>query len=134
MKKIFTMILVAAGTISFASAQSHNEKNIARNDNNKTSNDYGQHSGFDKNNSVAYNDNYFSYKEKQVKLEKINREFDQKIVAVQHNRRLSSREKVKQVKWLQTQRNNEISKVEHQYAKSNQKAERKTPGHDSHKW
>jgi len=48
MKKIFTMILVAAGTISFASAQSYNQKVIAYNDNKKMSNDRDDHNAFDK--------------------------------------------------------------------------------------
>ncbi len=121
-------------TISFASAQSHSQKDIAWNDNKKVSGDYDHHSGYDKNNTGSYNDNYFSYKEKQAKVERINREFDQKIAAVKNSRRLRDREKAKQIQLLQNQRKNEISKVEYQYAKNNHKADRKTPGHDSHKW
>ncbi|MEP7253585.1 MAG: hypothetical protein ABI683_14435 [Ginsengibacter sp.] len=134
MKKIFTMILFAAGTISFASAQSHNQKDIARNDNRKVSNVYDQHSGYAKNNSVSYNDNYFSYKEMQKRIVRINREYDQRIAAVRSNRFLKNRQKNKQIEFLQNQKKNEISKVQFQYAKSNQKTDRKTPHHDSHKW
>ncbi len=126
MKKIFTMILFAAGTISFASAQSHQDKNIAWNDSKKISND--KHYGFNKGNGVAYGNSYFSQKEKQEKLQMINREFDQKIASVKYNRRLSSREKAKQIQWLQGQRKDALNKVEFQYAKSN------SHGHDSHKW
>ncbi len=39
MKKIFTIILFAAGTIGAASAQSNIQKNIAYNDHNKVDND-----------------------------------------------------------------------------------------------
>ncbi|MDP4284957.1 MAG: hypothetical protein Q8891_11065 [Bacteroidota bacterium] len=130
MKKIFTMTLFAAAAISFASAQSHNEKNIVWNDNNKVSKNYDQHSSFDKKNGIAYNENYFPYKEKQVKMEKINHEFDQKIASVKNNRRLNRWEKAKQIQWLQIERKNKISKMEYQYASS----QKKTSGHDSHKW
>ena len=134
MKKIFTMILFAAGTISFASAQSHNQKDVAWNNNKQVSNVYNQHSGYDKSNSVSYNDNYFSYKQMQEKIARINREYDQKIATVRSNRFLKNRQKSKQIELLQNQKKNEISKVQFQYTKSNQKADRKTPGHDSHKW
>ena len=126
MKKIFTMILFSAGTISFAAAQSHPDKNIAWNDNKKISND--KHSVFDKSNGVAYDKSYFSLKEKQEKLQIINWEFDQKIASVKYNRRLGARKKARQIQWLQSQRKDAISKVEFQYAKS------KSSGHDSHKW
>ena len=134
MKKIFTIILVAAGTISFASAQSNNQRNIARNDNKKINTDYKQHSSFEKTNSVAYNDNYFSYKEKQQKLEMINREYDQKIVSVKYNRHLSGREKSNQIQWLQSQRKNEITREEYQYAKNNQKVKSRDSFHAAKKW
>ena len=128
MKKIFTMILFAAGTISFASAQSPRRKNIAFNDNKKAGNDYDAHSNIASHSGVAYNDHYFSYKEKQVKLQMINREYDQKIASVKSKRHLNAWEKTKQIQWLQSQRKDEISKLEFQYAKSN------SSGHDLHKW
>jgi len=131
MKKIFTIMLVAAGTISFASAQSY--KSIADNDNKKM-NDYNKHATLGKTSSVTYNDAYFSYKEKEAKLEKINREFDQKIAFVKNSRHLRKGQKAKQIKLLQNQKKNEISKVEFQYAASNHKADSKNFGHDSHKW
>jgi hypothetical protein len=126
MKKIFTMILFAAGTISFTSAQSHPDKSIAWNDNKKINNH--KHSDFNKGNVVPYGDSYFSQKEKREKLLMINREFDQKIASVKYNRHLSGREKARQIQWLQGQRRDAINKVEFQYAKS------KSFGHDWHKW
>lgn len=134
MKKIFTIILAAAGTISSASAQSINQKSIAYNDHSKMSNQYDQHATFGKTNNIAYKDGYFSYKEKEVALAKINREFDQKIAFVIHDRHLNGRGKSRQIQMLQNQRKNEISKVEFQYAKSNQYAISKKGGHDTHKW
>jgi hypothetical protein len=128
MKKIFTMILFAAGTISFASAQSYGKDN-AYNDNKKMSNDRDEHFAFDKDKSAGYNNSYFSLREKQARLERIDREFDQKIAAVRYNRRLSGREKSKQIKFLQMQKQDEIRKVEFEFAKSNRN--NKSHGHDS---
>lgn len=130
MKKIFTMMLVAAGIISFASAQSYNQKDIAWNDNKKISNNRDDHNAFDKDKSFGYNDSYFSLKEKQAKLDKINREYDKKIAEVKFNRHLKGWGKSKQIQFLQIQKQKEINQVEYEYAKSNQKS--KTHGHDSH--
>jgi len=129
MKKIFTMILFAAGTISFAAAQSYNKKDNAYNDNKKISNDRDDHIAFDKDKGTGYNDSYFSLREKQAKLERIDREFDQKIDAVRFDRRLSRKEKSRQIQWLQMQKQDEIRKVEFEFAKSNRK--NKSYGHDS---
>lgn len=134
MKKIFTIILAAAGTISVASAQSKHQKSIAYNDSKKMSNDYDQHATFGKTNSVVYKDAYFSYKAKEAKLASINREFDQKIAFVKHDRHLNGWEKSRQIQVLQNQRKNEISNMEFQYAKSNQYAISKKGGHETHKW
>lgn len=132
MKKFFTIILFAAGTISFASAQSNHQQYNTRNDKKTASNGYNHHPGFEKNNSVVYNDNYFSYKDKQRKLEMINRQYDQKIISVKRNYRLSGREKVNQIQWLQSQKKNEIAKVEYQFAKSNQRGYSKASALDSY--
>ncbi|MEO6837475.1 MAG: hypothetical protein ABI261_08730 [Ginsengibacter sp.] len=133
MKKIFTIILVAAATIGSASAQSFNHKSIAYSDHSKMSNQYDQHSTFDKTNSIAYKNSYFSFKEKEATLAKINREFDQKITFVKHDRHLNGWEKSKQIQMLQNQRKNEIGNVEFQYAKSSQYVISKKGGHDTHK-
>ena len=133
MKKIFTIILAAAGTISAASAQSNQQKSIAYNDHKVISNDYGQQGSYGKTNSVNYNDAYFSYKEKEAKLANINRSFDQKIVFIKNDHHLNGRQKAKQIQFLQNQRKNEISKVEFQYAKGNQYSTSKKGGQDNHK-
>ena len=65
---------------------------------------YDQHAAFGKIGNVAYKDANFSYREKETKLEKINREFDQKIVFVKNERHLKGREKMKQIQLLQNQR------------------------------
>ena len=134
MKKIFTIILAAAGTISAASAQSNHQKNIAYNDHKVISNDYGQQGSYGKTNGVNYNDTYFSYKAKEAKLEMINHEYDRKIAFVKMDRHLNGWQKTKQIQLLQNQRKNEISKLEFQYAKSNQYAISNKGGHETHKW
>ena len=135
MKKIFTFLL-AAGTITVASAQSPFQKdrafkereiqtrNISRNNNyesNSGSNDHGR--------------SLFSFKEKEGQLQKIHRKFDHKIAAVKKNRRFNAREKSALVQKLQNQRRQEISLVQSRYKKANQ---RDTGKHfdknNSHRW
>jgi hypothetical protein len=128
MKKIFTIMLVAAGTIGVASAQS--DKGIAFNGGKKMSN--YQHAGFGKGNMVSHND-AFLFKQKEAKIGQINREFGQKIFLIKNDRHLRSGQKVRQIRMLQNQRKNEISKIEFQYAQ-NQKAGKKMYGNDSHNW
>ncbi|CAN5617213.1 hypothetical protein BH11BAC3_BH11BAC3_01390 [soil metagenome] len=127
MKKIFTLVLFAAGTISFASAQTHNQtKNITV--------DYAHQPGYD-NHSTGYTTATFTYKEKEAQLSKINRSFNQQTADVKHNRRMNSWEKSKQIRLLEKQRSEAISQVEYRFAKNNQ---RDIGGHfdnnNSHKW
>lgn len=115
MKKMFTLILLATGTIQFATAQFKNQPVFAYNDK--------KHAGIDDRSSATFdkhgNDAYFSFKEKQEKLQRIDREFDQKIDFVKHNWRLNRREKSRQTDMLQMQRKNEINRVEYEFEKSN---------------
>ncbi len=134
MKKIFTIMLVAAGSVGSASAQSNYQKSVAYNGNKKTINVYRQPTIVVKTNNIHNNDGNFFYKEKETKLANINHAFDRKIFFVKNNRHLNGRQKAKQIQVLQNQRKNEISMVEFQYAKSNHNTKRKTPGFDSHKW
>ncbi|MEO7119474.1 MAG: hypothetical protein ABIY62_00170 [Ginsengibacter sp.] len=120
MKKIFTMILVAAGTISFASAQSNNS--IAFNGH-KSMNDHNRNASFAKTNSAAHHDAYFSYKEKDVKAQKTSHEFHQK-----------SWGKTKQFSLMQDHKRTEMSRMKLQHAVSHHQADSKMYGHDSHKW
>ena len=132
MKKIFTIILAAAGTIGAASAQSINQKNIAYNEHSKMTNERGLKSNHTTTTMVNYNDANFS-KAKAAKLEMINHEYDQKMASVKNNPHLSSRQKTKQIQMLQNQRKDEMNKVKMQYAKSSHKTASKTVYHQSHK-
>lgn len=124
MKKMFTLILITAGTIGAASAQTGKHESVAYNDSKKMSDHHD--AAFSKTGSIAFNDALFSYKAKEAKLKEIDREFDHKIALVKMNWHLSNRQKARQIQLLQDQRKNEISKVEFEFSKSNT--------HDSHKW
>ncbi len=133
MKKIFTIILAAAGTIGAASAQSKHEKNVAYNDNARATKSYDDHDSYGKSKTANYYDSYNSYNEKQQQLERINREYDQKIAFVKNNRRLNRREKERQIKWLQDQRKQEMRQVEYQYENYGHNGDSRSFGHDEHK-
>lgn len=134
MKKIFTIILAAAGTLSFASAQPVNGKNVTYNDHKKMIKDYNQQSIYGKTNNVNYNDAKYVYQQKQDKMAAINREFDQKIVFVEYNYSLSNREKSKQIQLLQNQRNNELKKTDFQYAIAGHQVNDRNGKYDRNKW
>ncbi len=124
MKKIFTIILFAAGTITIATAQSKNQHD----------NTYINHEVsyiHDSHDSYGSNDNFrFSYKEKEAKLKQIERAFDERIAFAKNSRFLSNREKSKEIKLLEKQKRIEMNKVQMQYEQSDHKAY----GHDAKKW
>lgn len=123
MKKIFTLALLTAGTISIAAAQSkdkrYNPYNSNKNETNAVVIDYNHQRGFDKNKGDAYNVPSFYFKEKEQQIEKINRTFDWKIDAVKMNRHLRGFEKNKQIRMLENQRKEAISQVQYRYETSN---------------
>ncbi|HEY5392692.1 MAG TPA: hypothetical protein VIJ57_11285 [Hanamia sp.] len=134
MKKFLTIILAAAGTISFASAQPVNGKNVTYNDHKKMIKDYDQHNIYGKTNNVNYNDAKYLYQKKQAKMAAINRDYDQKIAFVKYNRRLSNREKSKQIQLIQNQRNNELKKMDFQYAAAGHQSNDRNAKYDRNKW
>lgn len=132
MKKIFTIILAAAGTISAASAQSINQKKIAYNEHSKTSHAKGVISNHNTTTMVNYSHANFS-KAKAAKLKMINHRNDHEMASIKNKKHLSDRHKTKQIQMLQNQRKNEISKVELKHEKSSHFATSKTTSHHSHK-
>ena len=124
MKKIFT-VLLAAGTFAVSSAQpgqKNGSYNDSKNAKQSTGVDYAYQSpGNNNNKSVAYENSSFSFREKEMQLQRINREYDQKIAYVKKNRRMNSWEKSKQIKTLENQRRHEISQVQYRYKKNNRK-------------
>ncbi|HXS54849.1 MAG TPA: hypothetical protein VN726_01925 [Hanamia sp.] len=133
MKKIFTIILVAAGSISFASAQSFKGYDGHNNHRKTESKVIVQNNRFTKTNNVNYNDAKFVYQQKQEKINSINREFDQKIAFV-NNRRLNNWQKTKQIQSLENQRNQALRSLDAQYAATDHRSNSNGSRYDSHKW
>ena len=111
MKKIFTLVLIAAGTIGIANAQSKFDRNDGYN--NSTAFDRNH----DKNDFDRYDD-YISLREKDAMILNINREYNHKIAEVKWNRYLNNREKKKMIKALEMERRERIVKVEQRYERS----------------
>jgi hypothetical protein len=113
MKKIFT-ILLAAGSVTFASAQSsHN--NSWNGDGKGNSRDVilGQsNSSVYRNNTMVYNDRSFGNQDRDWQIQRINREFDQRIAEVKYDRHLRQYEKNRQIKMLERQRDEQIREVQ----------------------
>jgi len=89
MKKIFTL-LFAVGIVGIASAQS------SRFDNHKQDNGY------------AVNKRHFD-------VQKINRDYDYKIVVVKRDRHLNFFEKAKQIRFLENQRTIECNRAQYSF-------------------
>jgi hypothetical protein len=128
MKKIFT-ILVAAASVTIASAQSkgswgHDEKSSSRDVILGQSN-----STVYKNNTASYGSSSFSIKERDAQVKRINREFDQKINAVQRDRHLRFYEKSRQIKMLERQRDEQIRDVQQRFSR-----DQRDSRYDNRKW
>jgi hypothetical protein len=128
MKKIFT-ILLAVGSVTFASAQSkgswgHDEKSSSRDvilgQSNVT---------VYKSNTTSYGSGFFNTKDRDAQVNRINREFDQKIASVQRDRRLRSYEKSRQIKMLEKQRDQQIREVQQRYSRDQHDSR-----YDNRKW
>ena len=132
MKKIFTIILAAAGTIGAASAQSINQKSIPYKEHSKMSNERSLKSHHTATNTLKYKNENFS-KEKAAKSETFNHKNDQKIAFEKNNQHGNGRQKTKQIQMLQNQRKNEMNKVKIKHAKSSHHTASKSVYHQSHK-
>lgn len=141
MKKIFT-ILLAAGSISFASAQSvshndnfgHNDKTYSRDriSGQSTPNEY-------RNNTSVYNNSSFDTRDRDEQMQRINWGFDQRIEAIQRDRHLRSYEKSRQIKMLERQREEQIKQSEmrsssHSWSADNRYSNHNDDHHNDHKW
>jgi len=116
MKKLFTLLLVA-GSISVASAQGFGQKDKPFKDGKYESRD--NHTGdFGKDKAKDFNDYSFSIKEKERQIEKINREFDLKILMVKRSRHLRAKEKTRQIRMLESERYNEIREIQVRFEKN----------------
>lgn len=122
MKKIFTLLL-AAGTFISATAQHNgNVKNSGtnrgedRNQYNSGVNSYGRSS------TGSYGTAAFSFREKEMELQRTNLWYNQQIAAVNRKRFLSGREKKQQIRMLETQRMAAIRDIQFRYEQLQQRA------------
>lgn len=131
MKKIFT-ILLAAGTVTFASAQS---KESWGHDQRGNSRDvvYGQsNSNVYRNNTNDYNSYSFDLRNRDEQIQKINWEFDQKIKSVKRDRHLRFYEKSGQIQMLERQREEQIREVQMHFSGTRDKHDDNR--FNTHKW
>jgi DNA-binding helix-hairpin-helix protein with protein kinase domain len=120
MKKIFTIIL-AVGTVTFASAQSSSHDGKWSSNDKGSSRDMvlGNHNSNEyKSNSYNYNPFSFSTGDRDEQIQRINREFDQKITEVKWDRHLRSRQKTKQITMLEKQRDEQIRQIQMHFSDS----------------
>ena len=97
MKKLF-VLMIALGALATANAQSR--RDVGMNDRNTVFND--KRPGTD----IRYENNN-EWRRKEA-IEKINREFDYKIVSVRRSRYLSNRERNRQIQMLERERAQKI--------------------------
>ena len=116
MKKLFTLLL-AAGSISVASAQGFGQKDKSFKDGKYESRD-GRDGDFGKDKSKDFNDYSFSVKEKDRQIEKINREFDLKVLMIKRSRHLRAKEKLRQIRMLENERYDQIKEVQFRFEKN----------------
>ena len=115
MKKIFTLVL-SLGVLSSVFAQTGHSRTVV-NDHSKTV-IVVDHRG---------DDNARMERDKAAQIQKINREFDSKILQVQKNRRLRNAEKKRQIRSLEQQRTQQINMVNARYSHVNN-------GHDGKRY
>ncbi|MGB8194265.1 MAG: hypothetical protein WCF67_20200 [Chitinophagaceae bacterium] len=110
MKRLF-VLLIAAGSFTFASAQSLSKSAHPSYDDSK----YG------KVESVSNDRGYgsFSAKERDREIKKINREFDARIASVRRSRHMRSSEKSREIRILENQRDQQIRMVNMRFTNSN---------------
>jgi len=116
MKKLFTLLL-AAGSISVASAQGFGQKDKSFKDGKYESRD-DRTGDFGKDKSKDFNDYSFSVKEKDRQIEKINREFDLKVLMIKRSRHLRAKEKLRQIRMLENERYDQIKEVQFRFEKN----------------
>jgi len=116
MKKLFTFLL-AVGTISVASAQGFGQKDNSSKDG-KYESRVDRDGNFGKDKPKDFNDYSLSVKDKERQIEKINREFDQRILMVKRSRHLRAKEKSRQIRMLESERYDQIKVVQIRFEKN----------------
>jgi hypothetical protein len=127
MKK-FLLLVAAAGSITIASAQSR-QPGYGKNDSKEM-----VYSSSHSNGNVS-NDRGFSAssREKEMQIKKIQQDFDQRIAAVNRDRRLRWSEKSSRIRSLEKQRDQQIKQVEQRYSFQSGR-DKNTSSYENHKW
>lgn len=133
MKKIFT-ILFSFGLVTAAFAQSH-----GRNSHSQSGYpDARPVPGKTIDRDVYANDNRryddYNLRELNIQKQRINREYDARIMAVKRSRWLRASEKSRQVRLLERERMEEIRRVTARYSKSNNRYDDRYSKADNRKW
>ncbi len=109
MKKILAVVF-SLGLLSTAFAQGGHQRDMA----------YGKPTNPVYNdNKYGRNDGFFSAREKDAQIQRINREFDYKIMAIKRNRYMRNGEKNREIRQLERQRAAEIRDVNLRFSRQN---------------
>jgi len=126
MKKLFTILLsFGVMTSVFAQAQDRDKHE----DSKKFDAKYGQYEKQDnksshdvaRTNEHGYDNTYASNRERDAQLQRINNEYDNRMMSVKSNRRMHASEKSRQLKMLESERAAKIKKVNMDFSKSSDK-------------
>lgn len=110
MKKILAVVF-SLGLLSTAFAQGgyQKDRDMA----------YGKPTNPVNNDKYGRNDGYFSAREKDAQIARINREFDYKIMAIKRNRYMRNGEKNRQIRQLERERTQEIRELNQRFSRQN---------------
>ena len=119
MKKIFTLLL-AVGLISMAQAQpgaGKNSRNDRRHNQSTVEKDYDKRYGDGRDNDRRYNGIMSPVRQRDLAIARVNREYDWKIQKVRNNVYKSRSKKRRQIRFLNDQRQREISRIHYEFSK-----------------
>lgn len=108
MKKIFALLIAVTAVGSVFAQSNRNWDN--RDDHRETASVYNR-------NNDRYDNNRFTAKERDAQINRINAIFDQRIEAVQRDRRLKNSARKQEIRQLEEQRRNKIREVNERYAR-----------------
>jgi len=85
-------------------------------------------------NKYGRNDGYFSAREKDAQISRINREFDYKIMAIKRNRYMRNAEKNREIRQLERERAQEIRELNQRFSRQNSGWKNGRNDRDGRKW
>ena len=121
MKKIFTLMVAAIGFVTIASAQQGNRSDMyGRSDRFQSVETRGGNSGYDRNtsNSSSYNNNWgqnnrydsrMSDRDRRANIDRINRDYDQRIYGYRNDRSINSYERDRRIRQAEYERSQKVN-------------------------